>query len=95
MEMMTLHNTATDIPEADWAALDHNDDPFASRAFLGAVERRGATGADLGWHAQHLTLHAGDLLHGLLPLHLRNHSFGDFSRDWNWASAWQRAGLAY
>jgi predicted N-acyltransferase len=31
----------------------------------------------------------------LLPLYLRSHSFGDFSRDWNWASAWQRAGLDY
>jgi hypothetical protein len=31
---------------------------------------------------------------GLLPLYLRSHSFGDFSRDWNWPGAWQRAGLA-
>ena len=92
---MTLHNAATDIPEAHWAVLDHNDDPFTSRAFLGAAEKHGAAGAALGWQAQHLTLHDGDSLLGLLPLYLRNHSFGDFSRDWNWASAWQRAGLAY
>jgi predicted N-acyltransferase len=49
----------------------------------------------MGWQARHLALYEGDLLLGLLPLYLRTHSFGDFSRDWNWASAWQRAGLDY
>lgn len=92
---IVLHSTATDIPEADWALLDHDDDPFASRAFLGTAEKVGASGKALGWQAQHLALYEGDLLLGLLPLYLRGHSFGDFSRDWNWASAWQRAGLDY
>jgi predicted N-acyltransferase len=49
----------------------------------------------MGWQAQHLGLHEDGRLLGLLPLYLRSHSFGDFSRDWNWPSAWQRAGLAY
>ncbi|MCX7167059.1 MAG: GNAT family N-acetyltransferase [Rhodocyclales bacterium] len=92
---IALYSTATDIPEADWALLDHDDDPFASRAFLGTAEKVGASGKALGWQAQHLALYEGDLLLGLLPLYLRSHSFGDFSRDWNWASAWQRAGLDY
>lgn len=90
-----LHPTATDIPDTEWAALDHGDDPFASRAFLGTAEKVGAGGAALGWQAQHLALYEDGLLLGLLPLYLRTHSFGDFSRDWNWESAWQRAGLAY
>jgi len=92
---MSLHHAATDIPEADWTLLDHGDDPFASRAFLGTAEKVGAGGTAMGWQARHLALRDGDLLLGLLPLYLRNHSFGDFSRDWNWSSAWQRAGLDY
>ncbi len=92
---IVLHNTATDIPEADWALLDHGNDPFASRAFLGTAEKVGACGTAMGWQARHLALYQDDLLLGLLPLYLRNHSFGDFSRDWNWPSAWQRAGLEY
>jgi predicted N-acyltransferase len=89
------YNAAGDIPESEWAMLDHGDDPFASRAFLDTAEKTGATGAALGWQAQHLALYQNGLLLGLLPLYLRTHSFGDFSRDWNWASAWQRAGLQY
>ena len=92
---IVLHGAATDVPESEWALLDHGDDPFASRAFLGTAEKVGAGGAAMGWQAQHLALYEGDLLLGLLPLYLRSHSFGDFSRDWNWASAWQRAGLDY
>ena len=93
---MTLHATANDIPATDWAALDHHDDPFASRAFLGTAEKVGAADTALGWQAQHLALYDDDgLLAGLLPMYLRTHSFGDFSRDWNWPSAWARAGLAY
>jgi len=92
---ITLHDSANDIAESDWARLDHADDPFASRAFLGTAEKVGASGTALGWQAQHLALREGNRLSGLLPLYLRSHSFGDFSRDWNWASAWQRAGLDY
>jgi hypothetical protein len=93
---MILHATANDIPATDWAALDHHGDPFASRAFLGTAEKVGAADTALGWQAQHLALYDGDgLLAGLLPMYLRTHSFGDFSRDWNWPSAWARAGLAY
>lgn len=93
---LRLHATADDIPAADWATLDTGDDPFASRAFLGVAEKVGAADTALGWQAHHLTLHdnAGTLL-GLLPLYLRTHSFGDFSRDWDWPNAWARAGLAY
>jgi predicted N-acyltransferase len=92
---IVLHASATDIPEADWAVLDHGNDPFASSAFLGTAENVGASGEAMGWQAQHLGLYEDGRLQGLLPLYLRTHSFGDFSRDWNWPSAWQRAGLAY
>lgn len=90
-----LHGSASDIAESDWAQLDHGDDPFASRAFLGTAEKVGAGGTAMGWQAQHLALYDGDLLLGLLPLYLRTHSFGDFSRDWNWEPAWKNAGLNY
>lgn len=92
---IVLHRRATDIPDADWALLDHHGDPFVSSAFLGTAERVGAGDTAMGWQARHLALYDDGLLLGLLPLYLRTHSFGDFSRDWNWASAWQGAGLDY
>lgn len=91
-----LLDSARALPEAEWQGLDTGDDPFVSRAFLGAAEATGAAGEALGWRPMHLSLRdADDHLAGLLPLYLRNHSFGDFSHDWNWAPAWKQAGLEY
>ena len=88
--------SAHDLPATDWQTLATEDDPFVSRAFLGAAEQTGAAGPDLGWQPMHLALRdASGQLAGLLPLYLRHHSFGDFSHDWNWAPAWRQAGLDY
>ena len=91
-----LLDSACELPESDWRRLATNGDPFIGRAFLGAAEETGAAGAALAWQALHLALRddAGRLA-GLLPLYLREHSFGDFSRDWNWAPAWQQSGRDY
>jgi predicted N-acyltransferase len=92
---IVLHPSADAIPATDWAALDTAGDPFASQAFFGTAERVGASGTAMAWQPRHLALHADGVMVGLLPLYSRGHSFGDFSRDWNWPAAWQRAGLAY
>ena len=95
MQPIILHS-ACDLPESDWLRLATGNDPFVSRAFLGAAEQTGAAGEALAWHPMHVALRdAAGRIAGLLPLYLRQHSFGDFSRDWNWAPAWQQAGRAY
>ena len=89
-------STAHELSEVEWRLLDTGDDPFISRAFLGAVEQTGAAGPDLGWQPRHLVFRDGEHgLVGLLPLYLRQQSFGDFSHDWRWAQAWQDRGLDY
>lgn len=91
-----LLSGASALPEAVWQTLDTDNDPFASRAFLGAAEASGAAGEDLAWRPMHCALRATDgHIAGLLPLYLRHHSFGDFSHDWPWAAAWRQAGLSY
>lgn len=92
---ISLHAGADEISESDWAGLDNGGDPFASRAFLAIAERVGASGTAMAWQAQHIALRDQGRLLGLLPLYLRTHSFGDFSRDWNWPGAWRQAGLPY
>jgi predicted N-acyltransferase len=87
---------AGDLPASDWQSLATGQDPFISREFLGAAEQTGAASEALGWRPMHLALRDGNnRLAGLLPLYLRHHSFGDFSRDWDWAGAWRQAGLEY
>ncbi|HEX8989639.1 MAG TPA: GNAT family N-acetyltransferase [Rhodocyclaceae bacterium] len=87
---------ARDLPQSAWQHLATDDDPFASREFLGGAEACGAAGETMGWRPMHLALKdRGGAVRGLLPLYRRNHSFGDFARDWNWPTVWRHAGLAY
>ena len=91
-----FHASVEEIGALEWAELDLHDDPFMSHAFLAATERPRAVSPRMGWHPRHVALRddAG-LLVGALPLYLRTHSFGDFSRDWNWPAAFEQHGVRY
>lgn len=104
-------SAASELSADEWATLTGDTpaqmrDPFCSRVFLDAAETgmrsgessvgAGDTLSSLGWRARHLCLTDDDnKVAALLPLYIRTHSFGDFSRDWGWPEAWQRAGFAY
>ncbi|MEW6677047.1 MAG: GNAT family N-acetyltransferase [Pseudomonadota bacterium] len=88
-DLQTLH-------PSDWAGLATGGDPFISAAFLGVAEATGAAAEALAWQSCHIVSRtASGGVQGFVPLYLRHHSFGDFSRDWEWAGAWQQAGLRY
>jgi predicted N-acyltransferase len=92
----SLLASANELSPAEWQCLASGDDPFLSREFLGLAESTGAASPRLGWQASHLVLRDNtQRLQAFMPLYLRQHSFGDFSRDWQWDQAWQAAGLAY
>lgn len=84
-----------DIAAADWDAVLTSDYPFLRHAFLGALERSGATTARSGWQPRHLLLESGGRLVGHLPLYLKHHSYGEYVFDWSWADAYRRHGLPY
>jgi predicted N-acyltransferase len=99
------------FPAADWQRLNPGNDPFASPGFLGSFEKvsSGGTASPSGttpdaakkhpalhWQPRHLLLRdKTNSPAALLPMYLRQHSFGDFSRDWGWADAWHQNGLRY
>lgn len=95
--MLTLHTheSIDSVPAGDWDALVADSNPFVSHAFLAGLERTGCIRAELGWRAQHLTLHEDDALVGALPLYVKANSHGEYVFDWAWADAWERAGGDY
>jgi uncharacterized protein len=84
-----------EVPVADWDACAGSN-PFVGHAFLNALEESGSVSAETGWLPQHLVLPdpKGGLL-GCAPLYLKNHSYGEYVFDWNWADAYERAGGRY
>src|SRR5206468_11624170 len=72
------------------------DDPFASHAFLGAVEDSASVGPGTGWTPAPVLVEdeAGHLV-AAAPAYLKTHNQGEYVFDHGWADAWERAGGAY
>jgi predicted N-acyltransferase len=88
-------NSIQDIPARDWNSISGTGHPFLRHEFLAALETHGCVGAVPGWIPQHITaLDDGELV-GVVPLYLKDNSYGEFVFDWAWADAWHRAGIAY
>lgn len=89
----------SEVPAAAWDALAAHEPalagPFVRHAFLDALEQSGSASPRTGWRARHLTLWRGGRLVAAAPAYARERSDGDFSRDWEWAAAAERAGLPY
>ncbi len=69
--------------------------PFTRHAFFAALEQSGSATAKTGWRPVHLVLERDGSPIGLLPLYLKNHSYGEYVFDHGWAEAFARAGGRY
>ncbi|MFU8830829.1 MAG: peptidogalycan biosysnthesis protein, partial [Wenzhouxiangella sp.] len=91
----TTRSAAT-VPQAAWNGLVERTGPFMDWRFLDALAQSGAVGRGSGWHAQTLTVANSDgSLRCATPAWLKSHSHGEFVFDWAWASAAERAGIAW
>lgn len=83
------------LNDAEWARLDHGDQPFLALSFLRAMQSSASADTATGWQAHHLALFEDDELVAFAPGYLKTHSHGEFVFDWSWADAYQRHGIAY
>ncbi len=101
MAALTLRivGAISEIPAARWDMLVLHEaalaTPFVRHAFLDALEASGSVAPGTGWRPRHLTLWRGSRLVAAAPAYQKGDSDGDFSRDWEWAAAADRAGVAY
>lgn len=86
----------SEIPPSAWQALvAPSDSPFMEWEWLALLERRGCVGGESGWHPYHLLVYEGETLVGAAPLYLKEHSWGEFVFDQEWARVAQLLGLQY
>lgn len=92
-------SSLSEISESDWNGCCFNDhthhNPFLSHQFLNALEESGCATANTGWQAQHIVIHKGDIIVGVMPLYLKSHSQGEYVFDNQWAQAYHNAGGHY
>lgn len=93
---ITLNEHISAIPAEDWDRCAGSTNPLQSHALLSAMEESGSAAADTGWMPRHLSLSdAAGHIHGVMPLYVKSHSYGEYVFDHAWANAWQRAGGQY
>ena len=63
--------------------------------FLYGLEATGCVGPRTGWVPRFIIVKEGGRLVGALPLYLRGDSYGEYIFDWEWAHAYERAGIRY
>ncbi|WP_394753555.1 GNAT family N-acetyltransferase [Crenothrix sp.] len=86
----------TQVDATDWNGLTGVAYPFIRHEFLWALEQSGAICEDTGWSAAHLLVMDDDKqLIALMPLYLKQHSWGEYVFDHQWAKAYQQQGLDY
>ncbi|HSD19316.1 MAG TPA: GNAT family N-acetyltransferase [Anaeromyxobacter sp.] len=96
---LSAHASISELPAEEWDALAAHEparaSPFVRHAFLRAMEESGSASPRSGWRPRHLALRRGGVLVAAAPAYSRSGSDGDFSRDWEWAAAAERAGIPY
>lgn len=94
MELKFSHKIS-EIGKQKWNRLCPDDNPFTRYEFLHALEESGAVSAKTGWQPLHLQLLDQGQLIAIMPLYLKNHSYGEYVFDWSWADAYHRYGVNY
>lgn len=94
MDVKQIDGIAEVDPVA-WNDLTGDAYPFLRHEFLAAVEQSGAVCPASGWQPAHLLVTEGRQLLAALPMYLKQHSWGEYVFDQQWARAYQQHGLAY
>lgn len=72
-----------------------HQDPFISHQFLSALELSGCVCAETGWRPRHLLVYRQQQLIAAMPLYLKDHSWGEYVFDQQWANAYQQSSMDY
>jgi len=86
------------IDETDhqqWSKWLNPSNVFNQFSFLHALEESQCVNTETGWNVQHLQFSQNEETTGFMPLYIKNHSYGEYLFDWEWANGFHRAGLNY
>ncbi len=86
------------VDAIQWDAMNNENHPFLSHAFLNGLEIYGCACNETGWLGQHILIYQDSSktqLIAALPCYLKQHSYGEYIFDWSWADAYRRSGLEY
>lgn len=94
MEVIQI-NSMSQVDSTSWNQLAGDAYPFLRHEFLLALEQSGSVCQKSGWIPAHLLVLDDDSLIAFMPLYLKNHSWGEYVFDHQWAEAYHQQGIEY
>lgn len=89
---MKILHSAREISQEDWSQGIPSRNPFLQRNFFLALEESGSIGQKTGWSPFYI--HDPENK-SLLLTFIKNHSYGEYIFDWEWARAYQQNRIDY
>lgn len=90
-----FHSSIESIQKDIWDRLCGTNYPFLNYLFLAALEHSQCTSTETGWQPHHLSISDNGKLVAVMPLYIKQHSYGEYVFDWAWADAYHQHGLDY
>ena len=93
--LITYIDSFEQIPTSDWHRLNKSSCPLASYEFFKALEASQSVSTARGWQPHHMVIENDGTIDSIMPLYLKQHSWGEYVFDWDWARAYEDNKLAY
>ena len=88
-------NSVAQISSDDWQRLNKSSSLFLNPLFLNALENSQSVSTQQGWQPQHLLISDEQRVNAIIPAYIKQHSWGEFVFDWDWARAYEEHDLPY
>ncbi|MCW9018189.1 MAG: GNAT family N-acetyltransferase, partial [Kangiellaceae bacterium] len=92
---LSFINSIFSVSKAEWNLLVDNNYPFLKHEFLAALEESDSVNPVTGWQPKHLLGYINEKLVFAMPLYIKQHSYGEYVFDFQWAEACHRSGIDY
>lgn len=88
-------NSINKISESTWQSLVDSTSPLVNYKFFKALENSGSVCSTTGWQPHHLLFSKFDKVNAIVPMYIKQHSWGEYVFDWAWADAYQQHNVPY
>lgn len=88
-------NSINNINDLSWQSLANASSPFVNYNFFKALENSQSVCSEKGWQPHHLLWSKSNNVNAIMPMYIKQHSWGEYVFDWAWADAYQQYNKPY
>lgn len=92
---LNVYESITQIDKEKYNRIVDDENPFLEYEFLEGLEMSGCVGAHTTWNPRYIILSDRGKVVGAITAYIKLDSYGEYIFDWEWARAFENAGLFY